>query len=154
MSSASAGRASGSRDVSVSDCAVTVKASLCDADFYLRPGEEVALPSVICPEGGEVSDARRQFRALLRESFSPRTRLGDKLDIPLAIQPFDRYFRHVPEWATEAGQLKHVNGLYRLWATLLDAFPGLLIHNCSSGGSGFSPRSSGLKNTGTGISTL
>ena len=31
-------------------------------------------------------------------------------------------------------EIKNINGLYRLWDTLLDEFPGLIIDNCVSGG--------------------
>lgn len=31
-------------------------------------------------------------------------------------------------------EIKHINGLYRLWDELLKKFPGLLIDNCASGG--------------------
>ena len=31
-------------------------------------------------------------------------------------------------------QIKHINGLYRLWDSLLKRFPGLMIDNCASGG--------------------
>lgn len=31
-------------------------------------------------------------------------------------------------------EIKHINGLYRLWDALLDRFPHLLIDNCASGG--------------------
>lgn len=31
-------------------------------------------------------------------------------------------------------EIKHINGLYRLWDALLERFPGLLIDNCASGG--------------------
>jgi alpha-galactosidase len=102
-----------SRDISVSDGAVSVKIGLCDADFYLKPGEEAALPSVICMEGEDVSETRREFRAFLRKNFSPRVRLGGNMEVPLAIQPFDRYFKRVPEWATEAGQIRQIENAVR-----------------------------------------
>lgn len=31
-------------------------------------------------------------------------------------------------------EIKYINGLYRLWDTLLDEFPSLIIDNCASGG--------------------
>lgn len=31
-------------------------------------------------------------------------------------------------------EIKHINGLYRLWDSLLRRFPGLIIDNCASGG--------------------
>lgn len=31
-------------------------------------------------------------------------------------------------------EIKHINGLYRLWDTLLEKFPSLIIDNCASGG--------------------
>lgn len=31
-------------------------------------------------------------------------------------------------------EIRHINGLYRLWDALLEEFPGLIIDNCASGG--------------------
>ena len=52
-------------------------------------------------------------------------------------------FQHpsLPFWRAndEAGrkgitEIKHINGLYKLWDSLLERFPHLIIDNCSSGG--------------------
>ena len=97
----------------VPDCGgVTVQVGLCDADFYLLPGEEVRLPSVLIVTGEGVRQTRRAFRRVMREHFSPKDRLLPGQNLPISIQCFDRYFGGVDgvgtdsSWATEAGQLR------------------------------------------------
>ncbi|MBQ8509515.1 MAG: alpha-galactosidase [Clostridia bacterium] len=50
----------------------------------------------------------------------------------------DRFWRcdRTPEQAALA-ELRHINGLYRLWDALLEKYPDLLIDNCASGGRRF-----------------
>lgn len=100
-------------DVSVTDEGFYVCIGLPQANFYLLPGEEVLLPSVIVVQGEDYRDLRRTWRKLQRERYSPLHRLPD-LRSPIAIQPFDRYFQglggsqKIPEWATEAGQIQTI----------------------------------------------
>ena len=100
-------------DLEVSDRGFHVSIGLPSANFYLLPGEEVLLPSVIVVEGEDYQDLRRTWRRLQREKYSPLHRLPD-LRSPIAIQPFDRYFQglggsqKIPAWATEAGQIQTV----------------------------------------------
>lgn len=99
-----------SLDIRADEDALSVCVGLCDCDFYLEPGEEVLLPSMLMMEGGpDVAALRRRCRALLRGSFSPAVRLGEEMRLPRAIQCFDRYtnnigFKKNPHWDTEAGQ--------------------------------------------------
>ena len=100
-------------DLEVADNGFFVRVGLPAADFYLLPGEEVLLPSVIVVEGENYQDLRRTWRRLQREKYSPLHRLPD-LRSPIAIQPFDRYFQglggsqKIPDWATEEGQIKTI----------------------------------------------
>ena len=105
-----------SKDIFVSENAFHLQIGLCDCDFYLLPGEEVRFPSVLILHGTEPSDARRAFRRLLREEFSPKKRLGSDPKLPTAIQCFDRYFlppsdtvRADESWASEQGQFRIID---------------------------------------------
>lgn len=101
-----------SLDILPDEGGVTVQVGLCDADFYLLPGEEVRLPSVLIVTGEGVRQTRRAFRRVMREHFSPKDRLLPGQNLPISIQCFDRYFQALDgtslddAWATEAGQLR------------------------------------------------
>ena len=65
--------------------------------------------------------------------------LIDSLKVSIYRQDFN--FQPLPYWRkndTEERkgitEIKHINGLYRLWDALCERFPHLLIDNCSSGG--------------------
>lgn len=90
-----------------------VQIGLQEADFYLKPAERVRAVRVLCVVGKDSASARQSFRRIMRAHFSPRKRLGEEMRLPIAIQPFDRYFYNPntdayrngrAEWATEAGQ--------------------------------------------------
>ena len=91
---------------------VRVQVGLCDADFYLLPGEEVRLPSVLIVTGQGVRQTRQAFRRVMREHFSPKDRLLPGQALPISIQCFDRYYSGLDgisldtAWATEQGQLR------------------------------------------------
>ncbi len=93
---------------------------LADCDFYLLPGESVRFPLTLCLRGADPLSARQAFRRLLRERFSPQAEREEELVLPMAIQPFDRYYagnfgtRKDPTWATEAGQIAEIDALDRL----------------------------------------
>ena len=64
-----------------------------DCDFYLEPGEEARSMRVLLYHNGQdAARTRYGLRERLRESFSPYTRLGDKMDPPVSVQIFDRYY--------------------------------------------------------------
>lgn len=97
-----------SKDIQISEAGFQVQIGLCDCDFYLLPGEEVRFPSVLIFHGSDTAGARRDFRRLLRNHFSPKSP-----KLPVAIQCFDRYFcpptpdMPVDEsWASEQGQIR------------------------------------------------
>lgn len=49
--------------------------------------------------------------------------------------PITDYFQqNDPENRRGITEIKHITGMYRLWDTLLEQFPGLIIDNCSGGG--------------------
>lgn len=101
-----------SKDIIPCEEGFHIQVGLCDSDFYLLPGEEVRFPSVLIVHGNGASKTRRRFREIMREEFSPKKYLGNKLEIPVAIQCFDRYFQGISNakkddsWATEEGQLR------------------------------------------------
>ena len=63
----------------------------------------------------------------------------EKLDINCYRQDFN--FEPLGYWRTNdtddrrgISEIKHINGMYRLWDALLEKFPHLIIDNCASGG--------------------
>ncbi len=63
----------------------------------------------------------------------------EKLDIKCYRQDFN--FDPQEIWRNEdtenrcgISEIKHINGLYKFWDTLLEKFPGLIIDNCAGGG--------------------
>lgn len=100
--------------------AFALSVGLADCDFFLLPGESVRFPMVLCLGGESPLAARQAFRRLLRERFSPQAEREEELVLPMAIQPFDRYYagnfgtRKDSTWATEAGQMAEIDALDRL----------------------------------------
>jgi len=80
-------------------------------DTYLNPGDSVRSVGILVYSGQGLLKTRRDFRRLFREKLSPAAKTGGKMDVPVSLQVFDRYFinhpygNHNPDWATEAGQL-------------------------------------------------
>lgn len=116
-----------SKDILVEADGFRIQAGLCDSDFYLKPGEEVKLASVLIVQGTKAASARRNFRRIMREFYSPFTYLKEDMYLPTSIQCFDRYYQGMGGsdkddlWATEQGQIrtiegaKKVKGLDTLW---------------------------------------
>ncbi len=105
-----------SKDILPTDFGFRVQIGLCDCDFYLLPGEEVRFPSVLIYHGSDTAGARRAFRRLLQEQFSPKAP-----SLPVAVQCFDRYFcpptpdMPVDEsWASEAGQIRTMDAAAKI----------------------------------------
>ena len=109
-----------SKDLTVTENGFNLQIGLCDSDFYLKPGEEIRLPSVLIFRGKEAAENRRAFRRLMREQFSPKAKLGEKFGVPLAIQCYDRYYagqggtQKSDAWATEAGQIRTIDAAKKL----------------------------------------
>lgn len=92
------------------DC-VRITAGQRDCDFYLLPGESArSVSALLYSNGGDADDTRRGFRALLRRCYSPAAYLGETFEPPLSVQCFDRYFWTNPDFRTEQGQLKLIDG--------------------------------------------
>lgn len=65
--------------------------------------------------------------------------LIEKLDVDIYRQDFN--FSPLSTWRANDAEdrqgiceIKHINGMYKLWDTLLSRFPNLMIDNCASGG--------------------
>jgi alpha-galactosidase len=94
----------------------------------LHPGESIRTPRILLALGRcDVETAHNRFRRLLLFNYVPQQD-GKPVQMPVALQCFDRYSWTVPEWATEKGQKKAARfaaeaGFDTLW---LDAawFPG------------------------------
>ena len=50
------------------------------------------------------------------------------------MSPLSYWRKNDSEHRNGIKEIKHIDGLYRLWDALLDRFPNLLIDNCASGG--------------------
>lgn len=93
-----------SYEIHVTEKGTRITAGIPQADFYLKPGEEVRMPSVICITGtGEEVYAR--FRSFLKKKTDSFMR-GRCL--PIAASPFDRYFWENPrhECFSRKGQMR------------------------------------------------
>ena len=49
-------------------------------------------------------------------------------------EPIDYWLKNDADDRKGITEIKHINGLYKLWDALLERFPNLLIDNCASGG--------------------
>ncbi|HPD46443.1 MAG TPA: alpha-galactosidase [Anaerohalosphaeraceae bacterium] len=91
---------------------VRLQAGMERTHFKLHPGERVRSPRIlVMPWKGEMAAGHNRFRRLLLFEYAPRLN-GRPLRLPLGAQCFDRYSRTVPEWATEAGQLRAVRATH------------------------------------------
>ncbi|MBQ3489409.1 MAG: alpha-galactosidase [Clostridia bacterium] len=95
---------------------VHITVGLAHAAFFLYPEESVELPSIFLLEGVEgepASSVRRRFRRILLKDMNP---LPNRKKLPIAIQPFDRYYHSELSdfWRTEEGQLKTLEGANKI----------------------------------------
>lgn len=82
--------------------------------LLLHPGENIRTPRVLMMLwSGDERAARNRFRRLMLFKYVPRPD-GRPLRLPTVLQTFDRYVNTVPEWATEAGQIKAVEAAHKL----------------------------------------
>lgn len=74
----------------------------------LHPGEKIRTPRVLMmPYSGDRVNAQNRYRRLMLAKYVPQEN-GKPKRLPVFLQCFDRYVRAVPEWSTEAGQLKGI----------------------------------------------
>ena len=73
--------------------------------LVLHPGEKIRSPRVLLmPWKGDRVTAHQRFRRLLLFCYTPKLETRP-LQLPFALQCFDRYFGTRPDWSTEAGQI-------------------------------------------------
>ena len=85
------------------------------ADFYLKSGETLNLPSICIMESKQnekAADVRRRFRRMLMTDMNPLPK-GTK-GLPLALQCFDLYYWHSPVFRTEAGQMQIIEAAKKI----------------------------------------
>lgn len=75
----------------------------------------------------------------LTGTFDMLSELIEKLDLvcyrqDFNIDPLVFWRKNDEENRRGMTEIKHINGLYRLWDLLLERFPNILIDNCASGG--------------------
>ena len=116
-----------SKDICADKDGFELQIGLCDSNFYLKPGEEIRLASVLVVKGGKAAATRRRFRQILKAYYSPKAYLGEQMYVPVSIQCFDRYFQALDNgdkdfsWATQEGQIrtieatKQISHLDTLW---------------------------------------
>lgn len=108
--------------------ATRFRAGMEQTHLRLHSGERIRSPRIVLlPWSGDRQTAHNRFRRLMLFCYVPQQG-GRPVRPPVALQCYDRYNRALPEWGTEAGQLRAVRaakdiGCDTLW---LDAawFPG------------------------------
>jgi alpha-galactosidase len=127
-----------------------VKAGMEKTHLTLHPGERIRSPRILLMTGkGDLTTIHNRFRRLMVFHYVPKID-GKPLKLPVALQCFDRYWRSVPEWSTEAGQIHaakvaHELGCDTLWldaSWFPDKFPwgvGNWTHNKDEFPNGLKP---------------
>jgi len=78
----------------------------------LHPGEKIRTPRIlILPWKGDRLVAHNRFRRLMLFEYVPQQN-GRPLPVPIALQCFDRYVSKLPDWGTEAMQLRVAKAAY------------------------------------------
>ena len=85
-----------------------IAAGFTDCDMYLNRGESIRSVGALVYFGKGKLRARQDFRRIFREKLSPASKMCGRLDVPISLQMFDRYFWSTPEWRNEAGQLQTI----------------------------------------------
>ena len=82
--------------------------------LVLHPGEKIRSPRVlVMPWKGDRIAAHQRFRRLLMFCYAPKVN-GRPLQLPFALQCFDRYFGSRPDWSTEKGQIAAANATHKI----------------------------------------
>ena len=88
------------------DDTAVLHAGFTDCDMYLAPGESIRSIGALVYSGTEsLLRTRQDFRRIFREKLSPAAKNGGRIEVPISLQVFDRYFYNTPEWKTEEGQI-------------------------------------------------
>lgn len=98
-------------------------------EYFIFPADEKN-PNLLLDLGNEEA---------WRYCFDTLSGIVEKMNLAVYRQDFNfgplEYWRKKDtEGRRGISEIKHINGLYRLWDALLEKFPHLLIDNCASGG--------------------
>jgi len=89
-----------------------LRAGMEKLSLSLHPGEKIRTPRIlILPWSGDRLAAHNRFRRLMLFEYAPRQN-GRPLALPIALQCFDRYVSKLPDWGTEAGQIRAARAAY------------------------------------------
>ncbi len=89
-----------------------LRAGMEKLSLSLHPGEKIRSPRIlILPWKGDLLAAHNRFRRLMLFEYGPQQN-GRPLPLPIALQCFDRYVSKLPDWGTEAGQLRAARAAY------------------------------------------
>ena len=90
----------------------TLRAGMEKLSLVLHPGEKIRTPRIlILPWKGDRLVAHNRFRRLMLFEYAPRLN-GRPLPLPIALQCFDRYVSKLPDWGTEAAQIRAARAAY------------------------------------------
>jgi alpha-galactosidase len=90
----------------------TVRAGVEQLSLSLHSGEKVRSPRILLlPWKGDRLAAHNRFRRLMLFEYMPRQN-GRPLPLPIALQCFDRYVSKLPDWGTEAVQIRAAKAAY------------------------------------------
>ena len=91
-----------------------LRAGLEQLALVLHPGEKIRTPRIlILPWKGDPLVAHNRFRRLMLFEYAPRLN-GRPLPLPIALQCFDRYISKLPDWGTEAVQVRAARTAYNI----------------------------------------
>jgi alpha-galactosidase len=91
-----------------------LRAGMEKTHLVLHSGEKIRSPRVLLmPWKGDRIAAHQRFRRLLMFCYAPK--LNDRpLQLPFALQCFDRYFGSRPDWSSEKGQIAAAKATHRI----------------------------------------
>jgi alpha-galactosidase len=91
-----------------------LRAGLEQTSLRLHPGEKIRTPRILLmPWKGDRLAAHNRFRRLMLFEYVPRQN-ERPIQVPIALQCFDRYSRVRADWGTEAGQLRAARAAHDL----------------------------------------
>ena len=92
----------------------SLRAGMEKVSVRLHPGEKIRTPRIlILPWKGDRLVAHNRFRRLMLFEYAPRQ--NDRpLRLPVALQCFDRYVGTMPDWGTEAVQLRMAKAAFNI----------------------------------------